>query len=211
MLEPLSGHIRRLPPPPFLQFLQAVSLWLFVSSVARILARVLLRYEHVFTLTGTPEELKIHTERRIYGLRISSRETRLLLKNLQEITLQKQGESLAAVGGLCALFFGTFVGFWLLSEGVFSGAGSLLFPGLLLVSLGLLLDYFWGSGRTLKAPPRTAQLLIRVKAEQGFLLAGLDPARALTVVEQLSSHLAASDLAPPPSSQETAPPDASSP
>lgn len=198
--EPLAGEIRRLPPPPFLLFVQALTLWLLLSAGARMFAALLLRHQHRFTLSATPDYLVLVRERFVFGRRISRTESSLPLTHLQEVTFQKQGESPAAAAGLAALFLGTFCGLWLITEGVTAGAGSLLLPGVLLVAVGVAVDALWGSGRTVKNPAAQAQLVIRVQGQVGWALTRLDPAQAERLVQDLNSFLSRKAASPPDAS-----------
>lgn len=211
MLAPLQGELRRLPPPTALRLLQAVTLFTLVRSLTRAIARYALGYRHLFILHLGGRELILEHERTVLGRSTRRARTVLPLDRLQEITLERAGESPAFAAGLVALALGTFFGSRLISEGLLvpSGAPWLLGSGALLILSGVLLDFFVGSGRRPTRLEGSPELSLRVEKGRGWLLARLKPEQADNLLKAIEHALATGgrlpDSLPHPESPESPP------
>jgi hypothetical protein len=137
----------------------------------------------------------IRRARRVFGRELRSTTTVLPIDRLQEITLEKQGESPAFVAGLSALVIGTFLGARFFVEGLRAPGGSTWLWGLgfLLVALSLVADFFLGSGRSPKNLVGKPCVVIKLTAERGWILTGLSLATAKALVDSVSEALKSGD------------------
>ncbi len=188
----LTGEVRRLPAGPALRTLQAVSLWLFASGIIRWGARYLLGYRRQFELTTQSKQLLLNRKNTIWGRTMSTQCTVLPLEGLQEITLEKNGESPTFSAGLVALGVGSFFGVQLLVQALRApgAAWSLLGTAALVMAIGVILDFFWGSGRTLSNWNGPARLVLKVEGSRGWVLSGLQAEDAQATVDWARGALA---------------------
>lgn len=187
--------MRRLPPPVGIRILQALSLWLFVVTAARLVARLTLGYRHEFSLEADGRQMILRRARCIWGRQLRSSTTVLPIDRLQEITLEKRGESPAFTAGLAALVLGTFLGARFFVEGARAPGGApwLWGLGLVLIVSSLGLDYFVGSGKTPKDLPGKPQVVLRLTGERGWVLTGLSLSSAQALVEAVTRSLSSGD------------------
>jgi hypothetical protein len=186
-LLPVDGALRRLPPSLLLRLLQALTLWLLIRGLALTLARfsLALRFRGSLKLRG--DDLVLDREMTIWGRCVKKSTSVLPRAGLAEMTLETGGESLSFLAGLGSLCVGTFLGTRLISEGVFSGATSLLLTGSGLVLLGVALDFFLGSGRREPSLRGPTQLVIRATGERGWVLSQVDPQAAQVLLGQVQA------------------------
>lgn len=198
MLAPLQGELRRLPPNTALRLLQAVTLFTLLRSLTAAIARYALGYRHLFILRPGARELILEHQRTLLGRSMSRARTVLPLEQLQEITLERAGESPSFAAGLAALAAGTFFGSRLISEGLLvpSGAPWLLGGGAILILLGVLLDFFVGSGRTPTRLEGSPELSLRVSKGRGWVLARLEPKQADNLLKAIEHALATGERLP---------------
>lgn len=191
-LVPLRGEVRRLPPGPVLRFLLAVTLVTLLRSIGRAVLRYTLGYRVRFALYPKAREFILERERVLLGRTHSRARTILPLLRLQEITLERTGESPAFTAGLVALSAGTLAGTRFISEGLLAPGGApwLIGTGALLLLSGVLLDFFVGSGRTPKRFSGPPQLVLKLTDERGWVLSKLDPEQAEALLAAVEKALA---------------------
>lgn len=197
----LSGDVRRLPPSWGLRLLQALSLWLLVRACANSFARFVLGYRRRFELSSTGEQLVLQQSKSVWGQRIGSSESILPLSRLQEITLETQGENPHFTTGLVALGLGSLFGFRLLTEGSASSSVSVISLGLGLVVLGVLADFFLGSGRSVEDWHASPQLVIKLEGTRGWVLSRLEPKAAEAALQAIRQALQGAHPGEPVASQ----------
>lgn len=189
----LTGELRPLPPALWLRALQALSLYALARAVVRLFARFALGYRHVFTLEAEGRQLVLSHQKRVFGRTLVEFRSVLLLDRVRQITWEKAGASPLFFVGLSALAVGTFVGSRFMMEGVRAPGGApwLLSAGALLITSGLALDFFVGSGRTYHKPLRGhAQISLDLDGEKGWVLSHLDERDALTLIQLVERALA---------------------
>ena len=189
----LSGELRPLPAVLWIRILQGLSLWTFAQALLRGISRFALGYRHCFALQATGRQLIVNHERRIFGRPFVRLRSVVPLDRIQELTWEKSGASPMFFAGLSALVLGTFVGARFITEGLRAPGGApwLLSVGALLVTLGLALDYFVGSGRTYNKPLRGhSEISVRIVGDRGWVLSHLNETEALTLVQLVEQALA---------------------
>jgi hypothetical protein len=194
----LAGEVRRLPPSVPARVLSAITLVTLLRALGRAMLRYTLGYRARFALTLGPRELILERERVLLGRTLGRARTVLPLARLQEITLERKGESPAFTAGLVALGVGTFLGTRLISEGLLAPGGApwLLGIGALLFSIGVLLDFFVGSGRTPKTDSRGPQVVLKSTDERGWVLSHVDAAQAEALIFAVENALATGEPLP---------------
>lgn len=168
--EVVQGMAQQAPQRGLWRFLQAVSLWLVVSSGARLFAFYCLGYRHYFTLSRSGETLVLNRSERLLGrdYRVSS--SVYSVAALDELRFSRRGPSPLSTVGLVALSVGTVLGARFITEGVLAAGVSPLAIGwgACLFAAGVGLDFLLVSGW----PGRrgvSAQLLLRAR-DHGWLL-----------------------------------------
>lgn len=174
-----------MPPGPGLRIVQAISLWLFFRALVKVAARYLLGYRQTFQLTTQSKQLLLNRERIIWGRAIRKECSVLPLEGLQEVTLEKNGESPAFFAGLTALALGSFFSFQFLVQAfrVPGSAWSLFGAAALMMAAGVALDFFLGSGRTLRSFNGPTQLVLKVEGSRGWVLSKLTAEEAQATLD----------------------------
>lgn len=159
---------------------QALSLWLFVAGAWRIVSSLLLGARHKFELAAQGRDLVLERRYTVFGRTMRTWRSVLPIDSVEEITLQVRGEPASFTAGLSALVLGTFLGGRFLVEGARApgGAPSLLIVAVVLVLVGIGVDYLWGSGRTAQAREGKPQFVLRARGERGWVLAGFEQKQA---------------------------------
>ncbi len=168
----LEGELRRLPAPLGWRLFEAATFVLFFRAALAGGARYLLRYHRSAELELHQQELRLLSTRCLLGVQLGKQVRSFALDRLDEVALETQGEDLRFAGGLGALFLGTFLGVWLLTDAATTSSGSLFIVALLLLTVGIATDYLVGSGRTFRSPAGVAQLTV-VSGRRGFVLSAV--------------------------------------
>lgn len=184
----VSGDVKRLPAGRGWRTLQALTLVLPVRGLLDLGARSLLAYRHQAKLTLLPAQLRLEATKQMFGRVIQRAESLYPLEEIREISLETQGEPPGFHVGLMALGAGTLLGGWLFADGVRAGAGSLLAAASILLILGVITDFFVGSGRKLGAWRGPSRLLVRAKTG-GFVLAALPDQAASALFDAVGEQL----------------------
>jgi hypothetical protein len=167
----------------------ALSGLLFLTRSARLLGQVGLAFQQPAEVRVSERGLEIRHETRLLGRVLRARETLVPLGNVARVTREVRYARLGLYLGLLALAFGSYVGMGLLVDGtrVPGGSVSLLGTGLVVILLGLVLDY---ALTTLADNVRgRCRLVIVPRKGKSFAVGALDPARADAMVAALAARI----------------------
>jgi hypothetical protein len=185
----LSGELGPAPHGPVATTFLALSGLLFLTRSARLLGQVGLAFQQPAEVRVSERGLEIRHETRLLGRVLRARETLVPLGNVARVTREVRYARLGLYLGLLALAFGSYVGMGLLVDGtrVPGGSVSLLGTGLVVILLGLVLDY---ALTTLADNVRgRCRLVIVPRKGKSFAVGALDPARADTMVAALAARI----------------------
>ncbi len=184
-VEPVVGELAPAPRGPALTALLAVTGILFAVQAARLLARVALAYKQPAELTLSEDgSVRVHWRVELLGRTLRDREVVVPRAALLRATREVRYPRLALYAGLLALAVGSYVGVSAFVDGVRAASPSLLASGLVIVVLGLALDFALSS----VAPGAKGRCRLLVVPRDGAKLcvAGVEPRRADAVLARLS-------------------------
>ena len=184
-VEPVVGELAPASRGPALTALLAVTGILFALQAARLLARVALAYKRPAELTLSEDGgVRVHWRVELLGRTLRDREVVVPRAALLRATREVRYPRLALYAGLLALAIGSYVGVSAFVDGVRAASPSLLASGLVIVVLGLALDFALSS----VAPGAKGRCRLLVVPRDGAKLcvAGVEPSRADAVLARLS-------------------------
>jgi hypothetical protein len=143
--EKLTGEM--LPTPRGLVVTAALAFTgiLFVMHAARLVGRFALAYKRPAEVTLSGESVRIHARTEMLGRTLRERDTVISRTALSRATREVRYPRMAFYAGLLALAVGSWIGVATLVDGVRSASPSLLLTGIVVIALGIALDFFLGS------------------------------------------------------------------
>jgi hypothetical protein len=179
---PAAAALRgELEPPPrnvALTLLLAATGVLLLTHGARLLGRAALAYRRPASLALGPGGLELRWRTELLGRTLRERELVVPLANLARVTREVRYARAGTYAGLVALALGSYFGVGMLVDGARVPGGSLqlLAFGLLLVALGLALDWLLSSfGDSVRGRCR---IVVVPRKGPTLCIAALDAARA---------------------------------
>jgi hypothetical protein len=197
--EPLAGELVPAPFGPFLTFILALSLLLFVWQLGRLVARLAFAYRRpaVFRLSERGLELNYRVE--LLGRVLSERSALVPFGSIVRVARELVYARAGLYAGIVALVLGTYFGTGLFVDATRVPGGSLPLVGLAItfVVAGLLLDFVVSGGEdNLRGRCR---LLVTPSRGPALCLAGVDPERADRMLAFIT-EVAREASTPPPAS-----------
>jgi len=184
-VEPVVGEMAPAPRSPALTALLALTGILFAVQAARLLGRVALAYKKPAELTLSEDGgVRVRWRIELLGRTLRDRDVLVPRSALLRATREVRYPRLALYAGLLALAVGSYVGVAAFVDGVRAASPSLLASGLVIVALGLALDFALSS----VAPGARGRCRLLLVPRDGAKLcvAGVDPRRADAVLARLS-------------------------
>lgn len=198
---PLEGELGASPRSGWVTALQALTLWLFVSRSLGVVARLCLGYRTPARATLSSRGLELEHRTELLGRKL--RESSLLVPFAELGSLEREARFARAglYAGLASLALGTYLGGGFLSDALRApgGSASLFGLGLLLVVLGVALDFALSS--LFGGEKSRCRVVILPRRGRGFTLRGVARARADALLGRALSH-----ASPPASSRAPEPP-----
>jgi len=143
----LAGELVPAPRNPALTVLLGVTGILFVASIVRLVARLVLAYRTPAEVSASAAGVRIHARTELLGRTLRDREIVIgsdaLARAVREVRFPRMGLYV----GLIALAIGTYIGVGALVDGVRAASPSLLGWGLVFVAAGIALDFALSSVR----------------------------------------------------------------
>jgi hypothetical protein len=143
--ERMTGELVAPPRGPVATAALAFTGLLFVMHGARLLARLALSYRRPAEVTLTADSVTIHARTLLLGRTLRDREIVFAREGLVRATREVRFPGLALYAGLFALALGSYVGVLTFVDGVRAASPSLLLYGIVIVTLGIGLDFVLGS------------------------------------------------------------------
>lgn len=114
---------------------------LLVANAVRLVARLALAYRSPAEVTLTPESVRIESRTEMLGRTLRERKVVITREALVRAGREVRYPRASFYAGLLALAIGSYVGVAALVDGVRSASPSLLLTGLLIVAVGIALDF----------------------------------------------------------------------
>ena len=155
----LAGHVVRAPsgelrlegeataPPrgPILTTILALTGILFAIHAVRFVARVALAYRRPAEISVSDAGVRMKTRTEMLGRVLREREHVIVRAGLEKVVREVRYPRAAFYAGLLALATGSYIGVRAFSDGVRAASPSLLLTGLVVIILGVALDFVLGS------------------------------------------------------------------
>jgi hypothetical protein len=137
----LKGELVAPPRSPAITVLMAVTGVLFVCASARVAARLALGYQRPAELFLSNESIRIRSRTVVLGRNLRERDLVLPRPGLQRAIREVRYPRAAFYAGLFFLSLGSLFGVHTFIDGVRSASPSLLFYGVVVIALGVALDF----------------------------------------------------------------------
>jgi hypothetical protein len=179
----LAGEIVPAPHGPVALVVLGFTGILALTHLARLLAQVALRYRRPAELRITAKGLVIHTRTELLGRTLKERDIHVPIEALVRATREIRYPRLALYVGLGALAIGSYLGISIFFDGARAGSPELLGIGLLLVVVGIALDYVLSN----IVPSGKRQCRVVFEPRKGAMVAigRVDPVRADEALNRL--------------------------
>jgi hypothetical protein len=156
---------------------------LAVMHLGRLLGQVALRYRRPAELQVTAKGVVIITRTELLGRTLKERTIHIPIEALLRATREIRYPRLALYVGLGALAIGSYFGISLFVDGARAGSPELLGIGLLLVVLGIVLDYVLSN--IVPSGKRACRVVLIPRKGSAVAVGRLDPARADEALNRL--------------------------
>ncbi len=182
--ERISGEMLPTPRGPVATAVLALTGLLFVLHAARLVGRFALAYKRPAEVTLSGESVRIRARTEMLGRTLRERETVISRAALARATREVRYPRMAFYAGLLALALGSYVGVATLVDGVRAASPSLLLTGLVVIALGIALDFLLGS----LAPGAAGRVRVAFVPRKGPIVCvgNVDAKRADAALDRLS-------------------------
>lgn len=141
----LEGEIVGVPRGPVTTALLAMTGILFVTNAARLVARLALAYRRPAEISLSSSGIRLKSRTEMLGRVLREREHVIVRSGLVRVVREVKYPRAAFYAGLLALALGSYIGVRAFADGVRSASPSLLLTGLVIVVVGIALDFALGS------------------------------------------------------------------
>ncbi len=184
----LDGELSPAARGPIATTLLALTGLLFVARGARLLGKLGLAFKQPAEVRLSDRGLELSHRTELLGRVLGKHETLIPLANLARVTREVRYPRLGLYLGLFTLAVGSYVGVGLFVDGarVPGGSAQLLGMGLVVVALGLAIDY----GLTVLSDTARGRCRLVVEPKKGrrVCVGAVDPARADAMLAALSQQ-----------------------
>jgi hypothetical protein len=156
---------------------------LAIMHLARLLGQVALRYRRPAELRISPKGLVIHTKTEILGRTLKERDVHIPIEALLRATREIRYPRLALYVGLGSLALGSYLGISIFVDGARAGSPELLGIGLILVFVGIALDYVLSN--IVPSGKRQCRVVFEPRKGASIALGKIDPMRADEALNRL--------------------------
>ena len=140
-ISELRGELIGAPRHPLTTVVLACTGVLFVSASVRLMARLALAYRRPADVTLTATAVRVRSKTLILGRQVRERDVTITRQGLVRATREVRYPRAAFYAGLLSLALGSLLGVRTFVDGVRAASPSLLFYGLLIVVIGIALDF----------------------------------------------------------------------
>ncbi len=179
----ITGEIVPAPRGPVALILLGFTGILAITHLARLLAQVALRYRRPAELRISAKGLVIHTKTELLGRTLKEHDIHIPIEALLRATREVRYPRLALYVGLGALAIGSYLGISIFVDGARAGSPELLGIGLLLVVVGIALDYVLSN--IVPSGKRQCRVVFEPRKGAAVALGKIDPIRADEALNRL--------------------------
>lgn len=179
----LAGEIVPAPRGPIALICLGFTGILAIMHLGRLLGQVALRYRRPAELRISAKGLVLHTKTELLGRTLKERDIHIPIESLLRATREVRYPRLALYVGLGALALGSYVGISIFVDGARAGSPELLGIGLLLVVVGIALDYALST--LVPNGKRHCRLVFEPRKGPSIALGKIDPVRADEALSRL--------------------------
>lgn len=179
----VTGEIVPAPRGPVALVLLGFTGILALLHLGRLLGQVALRYRRPAELRVTSKGVVIHTRTELLGRTLKERDILIPIESLLRATREVRYPRLALYVGLGALALGSYLGISLFVDGARAGSPELLGIGLLLVVVGITLDYVLST--LVPSGKRLCRVVLEPRKGPSIAVGRLDPSRADEALNRL--------------------------
>ncbi len=148
------------------------------------MARFALRYRRPAELVVTSKGLTLRSKTELLGRTLREQETQVPIEALLEATREVRYPRIGLYAGLVSLALGSYFGISLFIDGARAGSPELLGIGLLLVAVGVVLDYLLEN--VMSGSKGRCRVVIVPRKGPRRAIGDLDPARADAALARLA-------------------------
>ncbi len=177
------GEIVPAPRGPVALVLLGFTGILALMHLGRLLGQVALRYRRPAEMKVSAKGIVIHTKTQLLGRTLKERDIHIPIEALLKATREVRYPRLALYTGLGALALGSYLGISLFVDGARAGSPELLGIGLLLVVVGIALDYVLSN--IVPSGPRSCRVVLVPRKGPTVALGRIDPLRADEALNRL--------------------------
>jgi hypothetical protein len=164
----LTGELARAPRGALATLLLAACGWLLAANVGRVLGRLALKYSRPTEVLITPRGVMVRGRTELMGKVLREHEMLIPLDGLARATREVRFPKTGTYAGLIALALGSYLGVSWFIDGVRATSFSLMAVGMLVILLGISLDFalssLWpgkrGKCRVVFVPKRGAAICV---------------------------------------------------
>jgi hypothetical protein len=177
------GEIVPAPRGPVALVLLGFTGILALMHLGRLLGQVALRYRRPAEMKVSAKGIVIHTKTELLGRTLKERDIHIPIEALLKATREVRYPRLALYTGLGALALGSYFGISLFVDGARAGSPELLGIGLLLVVVGIALDYVLSN--IVPSGPRSCRVVLVPRKGPTVALGRVDALRADEALNRL--------------------------
>jgi hypothetical protein len=141
----LEGESIAAPRGPVVTALLALSGLLLAIHVVRLVARLALAYRRPAEVSLSAAGVRVKTRTEMLGRVLREREHVIVRSGLVRVTREVRYPRAAFYAGLLALAVGSYIGVRAFADGVRAASPSLLLTGLVVIAIGIAVDFVLGS------------------------------------------------------------------
>jgi hypothetical protein len=141
----IDGEVLFAPRGPFATTLLALSGLLFLMHAAMLAAKLALAYKAPGHMIFSERGVRVRWRIEMLGRTLGDREVVVVREGIARIVREARYPRAAFYAGLLALAVGSLVGVRAVADGVRSASPPLLLTGLVIIAIGILLDFALGS------------------------------------------------------------------
>ena len=177
------GEIVPAPRGPVALVLLGFTGILALMHLGRLLGQVALRYRRPAEMSVSAKGIVVHTKTELLGRTLNERDIHIPIEALLKAEREVRYPRLALYTGLGALALGSYLGISLFVDGARAGSPELLGIGLLLVVVGIALDY--ALSNIVPSGPRKCRVVLVPRKGAAVAIGRVDSARADEALNRL--------------------------
>jgi hypothetical protein len=182
----LAGELQPAPRSPWLVALTALTGWMLLEGIARLVARAALQRRQPAVLELNREGLRLRARTEMLGRVLREVEHVVPIDGLSVASREVRFPRLVLYAGLLALALGSYLGASLLGDGIKAASPSLLGQGALLLALGIAIEL--GTAALFPGARGRCRVILIPKKGRSLCLGDVDADAAQRALASLPRH-----------------------